>query len=134
MNVFGPYFSEEELGITDITAATSRNSLYLLVKFGLNPVRKKYGPVKIDSGLRSMEHNIAIGGVNDSQHCIGEAADFICTALPADITMRQVFEDLRTWWPGQLIYYSIRGHIHMALPRIDLQVKGRLIAFINDEK
>lgn len=129
INIYGPFFTAAELGITDAVDQRYRASMYLLVKFGLNPIRAKYGPVKITSGFRSLEHNVAVGGVGGSQHCNGEAVDFICTA--AD--QRVVFEDLRKWFPGQLFYYLQKGHIHMALPRIDLQVANRLYSLVKDE-
>lgn len=130
-NIYGPYFSAAELGITDDLALQTRTNMYLLVKFGLNPVRAKFGPVKIDSGYRSGEHNTAVGGVSDSQHCTGEAVDLSCTSLASN---RPVFEYLRTWWPGQCFYYAIKGHVHLALPRIDLQVLGRLYSIVFPDK
>jgi len=43
----------------------------------LEPIRKKFGPVSINSGFRSHDLNIAIGGSDNSQHSKGEAADII---------------------------------------------------------
>lgn len=34
-------------------------------------------PIKINSGYRSPEHNKAIGGVSNSQHVLGKAADIV---------------------------------------------------------
>lgn len=34
-------------------------------------------PIKINSGYRSPEHNKAIGGVKNSQHVLGKAADIV---------------------------------------------------------
>lgn len=128
--IYGPYFTAKELGISDATDQRYRASMYLLVKFGLNPVRQKFGPVRITSGLRSLEHNVAVGGADGSQHCLGEAVDFVCSAQPDN---RAAFEWLRTWWPGQLLFYLKKGHTHMALPRIDLQVANRLYALVLDK-
>ena len=43
----------------------------------LQPIRDKFGPVKINSGFRSAKLNTAIGGSTSSQHCClnGGAAD-----------------------------------------------------------
>ena len=41
----------------------------------LQPIRNKFGSLKITSGFRSPELNIAIGGSKYSNHCRGEAAD-----------------------------------------------------------
>ena len=42
----------------------------------LQPLRDYFGaPVHINSGYRCPELNMAVGGVKNSQHCRGEAAD-----------------------------------------------------------
>ena len=42
----------------------------------LQPLRDYVGaPVHINSGYRCLELNMAVGGVKNSQHCRGEAAD-----------------------------------------------------------
>lgn len=130
LNIYGPYFTAAELGINDQTSDDIRSKMYLLVKFGLNYIRKKYGPTKVDSGYRTPEHNLIVGGVTDSQHCTGEAVDIVCLNVPST---RVVFEDLRLWWPGQLRFYPKKGHLHIALPTIKLQVEGRLVATIANE-
>lgn len=46
----------------------------LIVK--LNAIRSRYGkPIVINSGYRSPEHNKAVGGVPNSFHTLGVAAD-----------------------------------------------------------
>lgn len=126
----GPYFGDAELGV-DQAPTDVREKMFLLVQFGLNPIRKKFGPIKITSGYRSAAHNASVGGVETSQHLTGEAVDFLC---PNVKSMREVFEFVRTYWPGQLIFYSIRGHVHIALPNITLFNANRLAHFVNDEK
>ena len=50
-----------------------------LVTEVLDPARRKYGkPVVVNSGFRCPIHNSAVGGVNQSQHTKGEAADVHC--------------------------------------------------------
>ena len=39
-------------------------------------VRRRLGPLKINSGYRCPEHNLEIGSNNASQHIKGKAADF----------------------------------------------------------
>jgi len=41
----------------------------------LQPIRNRFGSIKITSGFRAPELNIAIGGSRWSNHCRGEAAD-----------------------------------------------------------
>jgi len=52
-------------------------NLCALVHKVLQPLRNACGPIKISSGYRSLALNNAVGGVRNSQHMRGEAAD-IC--------------------------------------------------------
>lgn len=129
MNIFAPYFTKEELGLSVNNNSKYEENMYLLVKLGLNAIRKKYGPVVITSGFRDQatHERLKAEGYNPSetsQHLTGEAVDFIVKGKD----MREVFEWLRTWWPGQLFYYQRRGHVHIALPNTRLQRAGRLYA------
>jgi zinc D-Ala-D-Ala carboxypeptidase len=49
---------------------------------GLEQVMQALGhPILISSGFRCSELNVAVGGSARSQHCLGLAADFTCTAF-----------------------------------------------------
>ena len=50
-------------------------------------------PVNINSGYRSPEHNKAIGGVKNSQHILGKAADITVSDLQPRIVY-QLMNDL----------------------------------------
>lgn len=41
----------------------------------LQPIRNEFGPIRITSGFRNKELNVAVGGSKYSNHCRGEAAD-----------------------------------------------------------
>ncbi len=41
----------------------------------LEPIRERFGPIRVTSGYRSEDLNIAIGGASDSAHKYGRAAD-----------------------------------------------------------
>lgn len=57
--------------------AVTKN-LQALITNVLNPVREIYGkPIIISSGYRSPELNKAVGGVSNSQHTTGNAADLV---------------------------------------------------------
>ena len=43
--------------------------------FLLEPARIKVGPIIINSGFRNVEVNRQVGGVNNSQHLVGQAVD-----------------------------------------------------------
>lgn len=52
------------------------DNLIALVAAILDPLREKYGkPIRVNSGYRNEATNKAVGGVSNSQHMKGEAAD-----------------------------------------------------------
>lgn len=77
-------------------------NLHRLSEFILTPTRCKYGkPIIVTSGYRCTELNTLVGGVKNSQHLYGCAADLVC----AD--MRTLFNLLRTnQYVDQLLYES----------------------------
>ena len=53
-----------------------RENIEALVDNVLDPARQRYGgPVLVNSGYRCTKHNAEVGGVQRSQHLVGEAAD-----------------------------------------------------------
>lgn len=63
-------------GIRNNPGQTDVVNLCALVHNVLQPLRKWWGrPIKIGSGYRSLALNNAVGGVRNSQHMKGEAAD-----------------------------------------------------------
>ena len=57
----------------------ARENVKALVSEVLDPVREKLGmPIVVNSGYRCEKHNKAVGGVRNSQHLRGEAADIHC--------------------------------------------------------
>jgi len=75
-------------------------------------------PIKINSGYRSPEHNVKIGGAKNSQHVLGNAADIVVDGY----TPRQVFDAIELLQGrGEMaigglhaydtfVHYDIRGH------------------------
>lgn len=96
----------------------------------LQPIRDRWGALKITSGFRNWAVNSEVGGVSTSQHCFGEAADFV----PLDADIDGVFE-----WAinhlsfGQCIKENKNGSrwIHISLPR---ESKSNMEALIFDGK
>jgi zinc D-Ala-D-Ala carboxypeptidase len=77
-------------GIDNQPDATARANLLSLADT-LTDVAKLLGaPLTITSGFRCATLNAAVGGVEDSQHISGQAADFKCpqAGTPADIAHR----------------------------------------------
>lgn len=81
----GKYFTLKELTksttaarkhIKNIPNKNQEQNLIDLIDNILDPLREAYGkPIIVSSGFRSKELNAAIGGVNNSQHMQGYAAD-----------------------------------------------------------
>jgi len=79
------YFTIEELtasatakrkGIDNTPTPGAQSNLKHLVERVLDPLREAYdNPIVVDSGYRCPKLNKAVGGVSNSQHVTGEAAD-----------------------------------------------------------
>lgn len=66
----------KKLGIRNNPGQTDIINLCALVHHVLQPLREAmHEPIKIGSGFRSLALNNAVGGVRNSQHMRGEAAD-----------------------------------------------------------
>lgn len=95
--------------------------LRLLCDELLEPVRRKFGLVTINSGYRSPRLNAAVGSASTSQHLLGEAADFEVPGV-ANGTVAAWCRDnldfgqliLEAYTPGQ----PSSGWVHISLPRI----------------
>lgn len=92
MNV-SPHFSWDELTRTGQTALQAANraeaeqyraSLTKLATDILEPIRAKFGPVKINSAFRGPSVNAAVGGSKTSQHMKGEAADIVAPSVSVE--------------------------------------------------
>lgn len=79
------YFTIEELcksdvakksGIKNEPDARTKENLLALIENVLDPIRESWGmPIYVNSGYRCTKLNKAVGGVSNSQHLYGEAAD-----------------------------------------------------------
>jgi len=117
------YFTLQELTKTSVKADNTPNSEHILnlenlVDKILDPLREIYDkPIYVNSGYRSPEVNMAIGGVNNSQHMKGEAADITAGSSQEN---RRLFQMIANggYEFDQLI--DERGYrwIHVSLKRI----------------
>ena len=99
-----PHFTTDEMlrsatasakGITNAIDATSLNNLHTLCERVLEPARERYGkPIPITSGYRCKALNTAVGGVANSQHLTGEAADLPWSKELFEILMDGDFDQL----------------------------------------
>ena len=114
-------FSLEELCVTDTGLPNVPEShivdrLLLVAFYLLQPTRDRYGPLKVNSGFRSLAVNHKINGSGTSQHLRGEAAD----SVPLEADIREVYAWMRdNLIYGQIIFEDKDGSqwIHISLPR-----------------
>ena len=70
-------------------------NLQALVDNVLDPLRERYGkPIKVNSGFRCLVHNKTVGGVPNSQHMKGEAADIV-SGDSGQLTVERLKEENR---------------------------------------
>ena len=59
----------------------------------LDQIREYFGkPVLITSGYRTKSHNAAVGGVSNSQHTLGKAADIQVSGVPPAAVQTYVYD------------------------------------------
>ena len=116
------YFRKEEFlcrcGKCEMPAEVEAN-IVALVENVLDPAREKFGkPITVNSGYRCPKYNAAVGGVANSQHMRGEAADI--TSADNEQLAKIIEENARF---DQLICYpyqetsaasSVRGQRYLA--------------------
>ena len=70
----------ERLAIDNTPPHAARKMLTILVEQLLDPIRRRYGaPIIVTSGYRCPALNTAVGGVANSHHIVGCAADIVGT-------------------------------------------------------
>ena len=70
--------SAERLAIDNTPPRAAQQMLTILVEQLLDPIRRRYGaPIIVTSGYRCPALNTAVGGVANSHHIIGCAADIV---------------------------------------------------------
>lgn len=117
----GKYFTIKEL--TKSSVATKKkisntptkeieNKLEALIENVLDPLRELYGkPITVNSGYRCPALNKAVGGVSNSQHLTGEAADI--TGKSKDEN-KKLFELAKSLPFDQLINESNYSWVHIS--------------------
>lgn len=121
----GKYFTIDELcksdtakkkGINNTPTAEIKQKLEVLIDELLDPVREAWGkPIKVNSGYRSAKLNKAVGGVANSQHMKGEAADLNAGSVTLN---KQLFELIRTRYEyDQLIDEANYAWVHVSYVR-----------------
>lgn len=95
--------------------ATVVRNINLLVDNVLDPVRDAvHTPIIITSGYRSPQVNKLVGGVNNSQHMSGYAADFHVMGFTHSMMYQVFLYVFNTLEFDQLIYYRSKNIIHVS--------------------
>lgn len=93
MSDVSKHFSWAELtrtGSTELQAINRqeaeqyRAALMALATTILEPIRAKFGPIKINSAFRGASVNAKVGGSKTSQHLKGEAADIVAPSVTVE--------------------------------------------------
>lgn len=93
----------ERLGIDNKPSADEFCALAMLGDKVLDPARHKFGsPVFVSSGYRCVVLNKAVGGVANSQHCKGEAADLYAGSEESNARLGRVLYEQGNY--DQLIF------------------------------
>ena len=86
-----PHFTDSELGVEGTEQRIIDSAVFLCTHI-LEPIRAKYGPVRVHCGYRPPEHNAAVGGKPTSWHL------FEGTRAAADIDVLPVgFQECFDW-------------------------------------
>ena len=95
--------------------ATVERNINLLVVNVLDPVRDELRtPIIITSGYRSLRVNKLVGGVDNSQHMSGCAADFHVMGFTPSMMYGVFLFISNTLEYDQLIYYRSKNFIHVS--------------------
>lgn len=76
----------------------------------LEPARQEVGPIMINSGFRNARVNRLVGGVNNSQHLLGQAADI----RPADPKQFAKLVDFLKNWEHTDQLLTGNGWLHIS--------------------
>jgi len=121
-----------QTGLPNVPSEAEISRLRCLAKELLQPIRDKWGAIRVSSGYRCLEVNRAIGGSKTSQHMLGEAADIEPIKADIDDVFRWIVNESKIFF-GQVIRESAKGKdwIHISLPRVN---KPNLVALTYDGK
>ena len=84
------------MGIDNTMPAEARRAVERLVEAVLDPLREEFAmPIYVNSGYRSAALNAAVGGVANSQHRRGEAADITSGTRDGNMRLWRLLRKMR---------------------------------------
>ena len=111
----------KRLGLDNTPTEKEKEKLRELAEYILQPIRDAWrAPIIVNSAFRSEAVNKAVGGVSNSQHRLGEAADITIGGRERN---RKLFNFIQKLiqkgdiYVGQLIDEYNYSWIHVSLPR-----------------
>lgn len=119
-----PHFTLSELTRTGQASLAAKNAaeaqsyipaLTALCSTILEPIRARFGPVRVNSGFRGPAVNAAVGGSATSQHSKGEAADIVCPGVDLDVLMAWIVNESGIAY-GQVIREPTWVHVSLGAP------------------
>ena len=133
------YFTLEEmtrsqtavrLKIDNTPNATQKRDLLRLMDY-LDGIREAFGqPIRVTSGFRSWGANKAVGGVKNSQHLAGQAADIVTSGAK---TLRDLFDLIRKRGGFHQLIGEKSTWIHGSIPPEGEFPKGEVLKFDGHE-
>ena len=89
--------SAERLTIDNTPPRAAQRMLTILVEQLLDPIRRRYGaPIIVTSGYRCPALNTAVGGVANSHHIVGCAADITTGSIENNTMLFALIIDMQT--------------------------------------
>lgn len=101
-----------ENGLENVPNPQALTALKNLVTYLLQPLRDKYGStIAVTSGYRNQAVNLLVGGVENSQHSKGEAAD--CYIAEGPVKLLEILKDSGLPF-DQAIIYKRKKFLHLS--------------------
>jgi len=97
--------------LIDIPGQEMVKRLKLGAEMILQPTRDHFGTITVNSSLRTPALNMAVSGVNDSEHLYGVAYDIVPKEADLYVVYAWMAENL---YYRQLIIYPKRNFIHVS--------------------
>ena len=121
----------KRLGLDNTPNEKEKEKLRELAEYILQPIRDAWkSPIIINSAFRSEAVNKAVGGVKNSQHRLGEAADITIGGKERN---RKLFNFIQKLiqkgdiYVGQLIDEYNYSWIHVSLPRTNGKPNNQIL-------
>lgn len=121
----------KRLGLDNTPNEKEKEKLRELAEYILQPIRDSWkSPIIVNSAFRSEAVNKAVGGVKNSQHRLGEAADITIGGKERN---RKLFNFIQKLiqkgdiYVGQLIDEYNYSWIHVSLPRTNGKPNNQIL-------